>query len=571
MRITHLRLRDFLAYEDLDLDLTQAQQIAIAGHVGAGKSSLLDGIMWSLFGEGRTGADAMIRKGQDEAYAAVDAVIDRQFVQVARTRKLNRSTSLTVTVDGEDRTQHTISETQDLIYQLIGMPYDALMAGPIMVQGKSDELMRVPASERRDLLGRLFGLDRYERYHESAKERLAGALDRRARAEAVLEELDRLLEGKDALVSKRLRLGALESEHERLVDQAESTVNAAREEATALLERSQQLTSVDQLVTSLQARLDVNDRQREARKNLETRLAGQASVISDVPCGGEGIYATCPLLTLAFKAKDEQAAISYADLDAEYDSIAQLLSKARQDRLRLSNDAERIEEAGAALREADARLLLARQELDAVEDDLKAVTADLKRIAEAEERRKEVMADFNTASHDASVLEVLVKAFHRTGIPTMELQHRLPLVEQEANRVLARLPGNLSLQLQTQVLTKSKTMRETLEILVNTAAGDIDYQLLSGGERFQVDFALRLGISTVIAHRAGHSIDTLWLDEGWGTQDERGREAMLQAIAAVADRFDLIALVSHVPEVTDRLPARLEVSKIDGVSHAAFA
>jgi exonuclease SbcC len=560
-----------LAYEHLDLDLTVSHQIAVTGAVGSGKSSLLDAITWALYGKGRASADQMIRQGQGEASVYVDAIVRGEIVQVRRTRKRDRATSLTFHVGGVNRTQHTLAETEDEIERVIGMAYEALMAGPIMVQGKSDELMRVGPSDRRDLLNRLFGLEEYERYHDEAKRRLSTARTEAAQKEAILGELDALITNKENLSFQRLQIQTTVQRLTRHEQAAEDHVVALREEATSLVERERQLHSSIDLVSALEREIEATDETRAERQKASSRLLQQATVIERVPCGGEGIYAACPLLQIAFTARDEIGNITLDDLDQKLLTLAPKLREARKDVMRLSDDAMRIDGVKTQLSDADAAWAKTRSDLEAARDDLIRVESELGRINEASARRATVAREYDEIQSRIGVLEVLAAEFHRNGIPSAILERGLPMIEEESNQVLARMPGGLQIRLATQRETKAKGVKEVLDVVVVRAGAERDYALLSGGQRFRVDFALRLGIAAVLSQRSGSPVDTLWLDEGWGTQDPEGREAMLEALALVADRFGLVVVISHYPEVTDRFPVRLEVRMEDDVSVASLA
>jgi hypothetical protein len=78
--------------------------------------------------------------------------------------------------------------------------------------------------------------------------------------------------------------------------------------------------------------------------------------------------------------------------------------------------------------------------------------------------------------------------------------------------------------------------------------------MFSGGEAFRINFALRVALSKMLARRAGAPLQTLFLDEGFGTQDPRGREAIIDAINAIADDFRLILIITHIEELKDAVP-----------------
>jgi exonuclease SbcC len=85
--------------------------------------------------------------------------------------------------------------------------------------------------------------------------------------------------------------------------------------------------------------------------------------------------------------------------------------------------------------------------------------------------------------------------------------------------------------------------------------------MFSGGEAFRVNFAIRLALSRVLAHRAGARLQTLVIDEGFGSQDADGRQRLVEAINMVSAEFKKILVITHLEELKDAFPARIEVSK----------
>jgi exonuclease SbcC len=104
-------------------------------------------------------------------------------------------------------------------------------------------------------------------------------------------------------------------------------------------------------------------------------------------------------------------------------------------------------------------------------------------------------------------------------------------------------------------------LRETLDIQISDNAGVRDYEMYSGGEAFRVNFAIRLALSEVLAQRAGARLQTLVIDEGFGSQDALGRQRLVEAINMIRDDFATILVITHIDELKDVFPARIEVSK----------
>ncbi len=65
----------------------------------------------------------------------------------------------------------------------------------------------------------------------------------------------------------------------------------------------------------------------------------------------------------------------------------------------------------------------------------------------------------------------------------------------------------------------------------------------------------------MLARRAGAQLRTLFLDEGFGTQDEAGRQRLVEAINTVQDQFDLLLVITHIEELRDAFPVQIAVTR----------
>ena len=119
----------------------------------------------------------------------------------------------------------------------------------------------------------------------------------------------------------------------------------------------------------------------------------------------------------------------------------------------------------------------------------------------------------------------------------------------------------MSVQLDTQRELKKGTKQETLDIIIADEVGPRNYNLFSGGEAFRINFALRIAISKLLARRAGAQLRTLFIDEGFGTQDTQGRQRLVEAINAIKEDFDRILVITHIEELKDMFPVRIDVVK----------
>ena len=159
----------------------------------------------------------------------------------------------------------------------------------------------------------------------------------------------------------------------------------------------------------------------------------------------------------------------------------------------------------------------------------------------------------------------LEEAFGKNGVPALLIEQALPMIELKANEILDRLSGGaMSIRFITQREYKDKKrvdLKETLDIQIQDRAGVRDYEMFSGGESFRINFAIRLALSHVLAQRAGARLQTLVIDEGFGSQDEIGRQRLTEAIALVQDDYKKILVITHIDALKDIFDTQLHVEK----------
>ncbi|WP_159917489.1 AAA family ATPase [Pantoea sp. 18069] len=138
----------------------------------------------------------------------------------------------------------------------------------------------------------------------------------------------------------------------------------------------------------------------------------------------------------------------------------------------------------------------------------------------------------------------------------LTLDHLLNL----ANRHLLRLHGRY-------LLVRKPTGALELDI-VDSWQGDVarDTRTLSGGESFLVSLALALALSDLVSRKT--SIDSLFLDEGFGTLDADTLEVALTALDALNASGKMIGIISHVDALKQRIPAQIRVEKGGGVGYS---
>ena len=102
-----------------------------------------------------------------------------------------------------------------------------------------------------------------------------------------------------------------------------------------------------------------------------------------------------------------------------------------------------------------------------------------------------------------------------------------------------------------------------LNVIDNDQAGEVRSTLnLSGGESFIVSLALALGLSQMSSRNV--RVDSLFLDEGFGTLDEDALDTALQTLAALQQNGKIIGIISHVPALKERITTQIRVHPLSG-------
>ena len=272
--------------------------------------------------------------------------------------------------------------------------------------------------------------------------------------------------------------------------------------------------------------------------------------------------------------------------DVEYSELNIALSRVTDDENELRRNREQVDRWETEMRtvetdraadlDALASLPVLEQELVGAEGRMQKLSAERDELLARQgrlqgdaERRTALAEELdalqrrrNDAQLEQSIYADLFAAFGRSGVPAMLIDAAVPRIEAEANHLLGRMTDNrLALKLETQRDRRDGRVAETLDILISDELGARSYDLFSGGEAFRINLALRIALSKVLAQRMGLPLPTLFIDEGFGTQDAAGRERIIDAIASIQDDFEKIIVITHLEELKDLFPVRIEVMK----------
>ncbi|MGI8315292.1 AAA family ATPase [Halobacillus mangrovi] len=99
-----------------------------------------------------------------------------------------------------------------------------------------------------------------------------------------------------------------------------------------------------------------------------------------------------------------------------------------------------------------------------------------------------------------------------------------------------------------------------LEVIDHHTGQQRSVRTLSGGEGFKASLSLALGMADVVqSHAGGVQLDTLFIDEGFGTLDEISLEQAIECLRGLQDGNRMLGIISHVPQLKEEIPAKLQI------------
>ena len=313
--------------------------------------------------------------------------------------------------------------------------------------------------------------------------------------------------------------------------------------------------------------------QQGRQTQLDANLAQQQKALTEATNAWQAALATSPFADLAaynaalLPADERRRLLQLKEALQLAKQQAEAVLKAAGEKLRRlqttpppRHSAETLIPPLVELDEALAQLETSRRELS---EQLGAQRALLARDEQARQSQQALFAQIaaqTTESDHWQRLDSLIGSAKgdkfRKFAQGLTLDHLLHL----ANSHLSRLHG--------RYLLRRKASGELELDIVDSWQGEVarDTRTLSGGESFLVSLALALALSDLVSHKT--SIDSLFLDEGFGTLDADTLEIAINALDTLNASGKMIGVISHVDGMKERITAQIRVEKGGGVGYS---
>ena len=350
--------------------------------------------------------------------------------------------------------------------------------------------------------------------------------------------------------------------------------------ATADLEKSEEakerIDAIDQEISNLKEKIEKN---RDLKERIATSVATQSSELDtltkSIATTTKKIAAKAsPYKTIAekFEATEELAEAISAVVEADGNDKEKLaVIKEREidfKKLAKSPDFAKTEKALADVDESKPEYERLLKEVDGFEKSLRALTPAYKKLKDAVAAR----AKLSSGSEQIKNLAKIADGENplRQPIDTFVLQAMFRQVLEAGNkRFLNLLEGRYTFELDEVGSDGRSKQGLGLSVLDRNTGEKRGTKTLSGGEAFCASLSLALGLSDIVrAESGGLSIDTFFIDEGFGSLDGERLNQVNNMLSRLQAEGRTIGLISHVPEMKEAIQEKIDVqqSKTEGPS-----
>jgi len=416
------------------------------------------------------------------------------------------------------------------------------------------------------------------------KEARQKGLQTAAFREARREELDKAAAALKEQESLCAELGIASEEARRKALELQETIQKTKNDADLLDKAQKRVTELSQEKEKTAAR---ENAQREKLSALEARAEELERRADEMEQACAGMDAGALEALLSEKQKRYQKAEEEA---------AQLLKKAEQADLERQKAETALSLACSALEKAEREAAAFRApwesppDLPALRERAAALREESQKsfqeLGKAEQVTRSLKAAFRAVRELEAESAGLEQAYSRTARLARSLSgnnpQKLPILQYvlsimldevlvSANRFFAALSrGRYALRLMDGPRGGNALSGLDLEVLDGASMLPRSIETLSGGEQFLASLSLAFGLSEVVQNHSGAvRLDSLFIDEGFGSLDGETLDTAMKALGMLRGGGRLVGIISHVSELKNRIPGRIEVSRdSSGASHA---
>lgn len=663
MFIKKIKLKNFMPYEDVELDLSSIRLASILGKSefpgqsnGTGKSSLIGAVSYALYGKERCKYEHnYIKLGASEMEVILYFEIFNKDVKIIRGRNISGSGHAKMFID-DQLIADGIKTVNLEVEKLLKISVDVFMATCFFGQGELDLFTRVTPSKRKDYLFSILDIEIWKDccdlskkkkkkledelieikkqidFYESEEQEYFVAKSNlqevRKQIKIIKHEISKLeikhSDVKEEIIDKKLlvedlavrkefdktkkSISKLKGKFKELKDKYKILSKEVKDSKEWILENRNSST-IDCCKTKLIEISEVLAAERQNAKSIEKslvflsskdnngkkcplcmqKLTHNVNKIVDILNKNLNVIGnkinellinkkeievlfsrvkTCDekknrlKMLIQRKKSIKENAFNIKDLvesQEEYIEKISISLEKYEDYANVAGDI-RILEGKLALLKTDINIEKANLERHNIE--LGGINIKMIKLKSLQSKISKLKLKQNKTENDIKLTDLMIAIFNKhDGIPSFIIENAVDSIENEANSMLKEFGSNQTVFLESLKETRDGRKVDTLDVIIHTSDGQKDYSLLSGGEKTQVNVALRLALSSLLINRHGTTIDSIFIDEALGALDSYNRYIIIDILKALSKKFKQIFLISHHDDIKDSLPDSIIVEK----------
>jgi DNA repair exonuclease SbcCD ATPase subunit len=521
MKIKNLEANNFYSIKNVKLDfekydglvLIEGKNLDTGDSNGSGKSSIIEAVVWGLFGKTirKSNESALVNiKNPKKCYVRMevdDVVIDRG----------KKPAYLRIWINGEEKTQNSILQTQRLLEEHLNTNYKIFLASTVFGQENNIHFVGSSPDDKRIIIKNFLDQGQLFEYRESVKFLKSNFNQEIKNLEAIINEYTSSIEDIDSKLDK---------------------LNVLKKEIAAGY-------SEDVLSMSIEEIMDketTNGKLETKKHKLTAELGSVKHKIDKVKRELKNPKSDCPTCSQPFPDMDKRI----ADLKTQDSELKEKAKKLEYDIKICDKNKVKIE-----VTSADYKKVLHYQSLKKEEDTFVAVKKQqIERIEEAYTKQK-------VASKNYDIMRFWEKAFSESGLVRFLIRNILKYFNDRTNFYLSHLSrGKFSIEFD-----------EELNETITHYGRKIDFISMSGGEKKKVSLAVTLGLQSLLTRTSRSENNLIFFDEIAESLDQDGIYG-LYILLQELKKDKVLFVITHNNYLKSLLDnsKTLTIMKSDGIS-----
>jgi len=603
-KLKSLELYNFMSFAECKIDFASKGLYLISGFNnkggdsnGAGKSAILSGILWTLFGKTQSGLAGkdVVRWGERSCQGILSISDEYRRYETAKTYKIIRSTdSLEFFINDKSQIGHK-KDIQELINKTFGIDYSLFLTFNIFTKAWSKFITEVGDADRKKLFKSILMLDQLDDAYKKSKEIYANLSVQANKTEGILKQLETTLPELEELLKKNIELAeneerikqeavkALEEQKEALKPDNINYIDDILKLEGSIKEISEQklhehigyfniqLTNISNLIFNDKATIS----------EMESQLKKMATIGAECPtCGQKIIAKNRQIHTRHLQIMRDEHVESLKTNETIRENIEKEIFSADE----LLNEMKALEDSRTALErkqwEQDLKIKKFEEYCAMMEHSMQHMpNSNYSQLIDMTTNKiDKIKASiiynqdlFQNYMKEIDYFSYLSWLYSRQGVINLIIEKCFARLKSLTNRNLRKICAEgFRIDISPQKALKSGEYKEEIDIYIWDGTQKIPYAALSAGQAQRVNIAMLCALYEWGKEIGANTFSCLFLDEVLDLSlAERGQEDVLNLIIDLKSKIQHIILITHKENLQSRWDRQIQIIRgEDGISKA---